>query len=146
MEQAEFRETVIPGKTFFLSLVPLPVAIWLVSLPLNVTIGTAVAVGSYLAAMAIATAKSIRISVSKSKLEVSPATIDRKHVVVAKIIDKKDVFAERGSRLDSRAYTRFQIGVKNLVRIEISDPRDPTPYWLISTRKPRELVRALNTD
>jgi hypothetical protein len=27
--------------------------------------------------------------------------------------------------------------------VEITDPADPAPYWLISTRNPDELVRAL---
>jgi hypothetical protein len=27
--------------------------------------------------------------------------------------------------------------------VDITDPSDPTPYWLFSTRKPEELVAAL---
>jgi hypothetical protein len=30
-----------------------------------------------------------------------------------------------------------------VVRIEITDPSDSTPYWLTSTRRPDELVAAL---
>ncbi len=31
-----------------------------------------------------------------------------------------------------------------VVRIEITDPADRTPYWLASTRHPDELVAALS--
>ena len=30
-----------------------------------------------------------------------------------------------------------------MVKIDITDPSDPTPYWLTSTRRPEELVAAL---
>jgi hypothetical protein len=31
-----------------------------------------------------------------------------------------------------------------VVRIEITDPADRTPYWLTSTRRPEELLAALS--
>jgi hypothetical protein len=46
--------------------------------------------------------------------------------------------------LDTRAFTRFQIGVKSLVKIELVDPQDPTPYWLIATRNPEVLAGLIN--
>jgi hypothetical protein len=33
--------------------------------------------------------------------------------------------------------------IPTAVRIDLNDADDPTPYWFISTRKPVELVRAL---
>ena len=33
--------------------------------------------------------------------------------------------------------------IPTAVRVDLNDPDDPTPYWFISTRKPVELVRAL---
>jgi hypothetical protein len=29
------------------------------------------------------------------------------------------------------------------VKVEITDPADPAPYWLMNTRHPDELARAL---
>jgi hypothetical protein len=29
------------------------------------------------------------------------------------------------------------------VRVTVTDPQDPTPYWLVSTRHPEKLVEAL---
>jgi cation diffusion facilitator CzcD-associated flavoprotein CzcO len=31
------------------------------------------------------------------------------------------------------------------VRVEVVDPDDDTPYWLVGTRQPRELAAALQT-
>jgi hypothetical protein len=30
------------------------------------------------------------------------------------------------------------------VRVEITDPADPAPYWLVSSRRPVELAEALS--
>jgi len=38
-----------------------------------------------------------------------------------------------------RAYLALRFWVKTGVKIELADPADPTPYWLISTKKGREL-------
>ncbi|RZS54291.1 DUF3093 family protein [Microcella putealis] len=52
--------------------------------------------------------------------------------------------AERGVRLDARAWLLLRGDVGPVVRVEITDPDDPTPYWLVSTRRPDELVAALS--
>jgi hypothetical protein len=53
--------------------------------------------------------------------------------------------AERGPNLDARAWTRFRAGIGAVVRLEIVDDADPTPYWLFSTRRPELLVSALRS-
>jgi hypothetical protein len=30
------------------------------------------------------------------------------------------------------------------VRVEVDDPADPTPYWMLSTREPRRLAESIN--
>ncbi|NCZ73340.1 MAG: DUF3093 family protein, partial [Actinobacteria bacterium] len=41
------------------------------------------------------------------------------------------------------AHLALRFWVKTGVKITISDHRDPTPYWLLSSRKSDEIVRAL---
>ena len=33
--------------------------------------------------------------------------------------------------------------LKRAVRVEITDPADPAPYWLVSSRHPEELAQVL---
>jgi hypothetical protein len=51
--------------------------------------------------------------------------------------------AERGPRLDARAWLVIRGWIDPVVRVELNDPIDPVPYWLISTRRPDELVAAI---
>jgi hypothetical protein len=49
----------------------------------------------------------------------------------------------RGPELDARAYLCLRGWIAAGVRVPILDPRDPAPYWLVSSRRPEELAEAL---
>jgi hypothetical protein len=49
-----------------------------------------------------------------------------------------------GPRFDPAAFALHRGWVGPMVFIEVADADDPTPYWLLSTRKPEELVAALH--
>lgn len=48
-----------------------------------------------------------------------------------------------GMDADARAFLLLRPYVSRSVQVPVVDPRDPTPYWLISTRHPDRLVHAL---
>ena len=50
---------------------------------------------------------------------------------------------QRGPLLDARAYLLLRGWVDPVLRVELCDPQDPTPYWLVSTRSPERLDEAL---
>ncbi|SDU35152.1 DUF3093 domain-containing protein [Gordonia westfalica] len=52
--------------------------------------------------------------------------------------------AALGRQLDPAAYLVHRFWVKTMVLIVLDDPDDPTPYWLVSTRRPAELLAALD--
>lgn len=49
-----------------------------------------------------------------------------------------------GPGADHRAFLFTRPFVGSLVRVELADPADPHPYWLVSTRRPRELAAAID--
>lgn len=83
--------------------------------------------------------------VTETTISAKGAEINRNHLGTAILVPKSEVFEELGSKLDSRAWLSIQASVKGLVRVPIKDPSDPTPYWLISTRKPEKLIELLNS-
>jgi hypothetical protein len=48
-----------------------------------------------------------------------------------------------GPELDPAAHLVHRAWVGPVVRIEVTDPDDDTPYWIVSTRDPDALVAAL---
>jgi hypothetical protein len=49
----------------------------------------------------------------------------------------------RGPGADPRAYLFVRGYVGPMVRVEVDDPADPVPYWLVSTRRPQRLATTL---
>lgn len=48
-----------------------------------------------------------------------------------------------GPQLDARAYLCLRGWVRAGLRLELVDPQDPTPYWLVSCRRPQQLADAV---
>jgi hypothetical protein len=139
----KFRERLTPSWSLFLAaLIALP-SFYLVFLPINESVGLVSGLLVTFAIWAAMFLSSPVIQVSEGQLTVEKAHIPLNLLGEAKAIEPSLAFEERGPRLDSRAYVRFQVGVSSLVRVEIRDTSDPTPYWLISTRRPLELIEAL---
>ncbi len=49
-----------------------------------------------------------------------------------------------GVEADARAYLLTRPYLKRAVRVPVLDPRDPAPYWLLSTRRPQRLAAAID--
>ncbi|MEU3270807.1 DUF3093 domain-containing protein [Saccharomonospora sp. NPDC006951] len=56
------------------------------------------------------------------------------------VIGKQDKRKALGPELDPAAFVAHRGWVPSLVRIRLTDPDDPTPYWIISTRHPERLA------
>lgn len=73
------------------------------------------------------------------------AHIDRAFISAARALDTEAARTASGTGLDARAFLVTRPWVKTSVRIDIDDVNDPTPYWLVSSRHPRELAAALGS-
>ena len=145
MIQKLFHERVLPSPGFYAMFLLLPIAIWIVFLPLNIAFGIFLAIASYLVVILVSVWFAPQTIVTNENLQVGAATLPRSSIGQVKPIDASDAFEERGVLLSALAFTKFQFGVKTLVKIYLDDIQDQTPYWLISTRRPSELVTALGS-
>lgn len=74
---------------------------------------------------------------------VLPASVVSKSLVVPESAHRNAL----GRQLDPAAFLVTHSWVRTMVLLVLDDPEDPTPYWLVSTRKPEELLDAfLGTD
>ncbi|HOB03955.1 MAG TPA: DUF3093 domain-containing protein [Propionibacteriaceae bacterium] len=48
-----------------------------------------------------------------------------------------------GVRADPRAYLLYRAFCDGAVEVEVTDPADPHPYWLVSSRRPDQLATAI---
>jgi hypothetical protein len=139
-----FRERVRPNLGTFASIFVLLPAVTLVSEPFDFRIGLALGsfmvIGIWLALYFLAPV----IEVGPENIKAGSAVIARKLLGHTLEIQKDEIFHERGPGLDPASYKMFQGTVRTAVKIAVEDPNDPTPYWILSTRRPAELAGILN--
>jgi DUF3093 family protein len=85
-----------------------------------------------------------RVAVEQGVLTAGAARIPVRHVGATSALDEEATRRLAGRDADARAYLLIRPYLRRAVRVDIADPADPTPYWLISTRHPDALVTALD--
>jgi len=84
-----------------------------------------------------------RVAVEGDTLRAGRAHIALKHVGEVTALDAEGVRRQAGVDADARAYLLLRPYLKRGVRVDITDPADPAPYWLVSCRRPEALVTAV---
>ena len=87
-----------------------------------------------------------RVRVQGGELQVGAAVLPLRSVGRVEVVDRRDKQAALGPELDPAAYVLHRGWVGPLVRLEVTDPDDPTPYWVFSVRRPDRLLTALRGE
>lgn len=99
--------------------------------------------GTAVAAVAASAYGSVRIRVVGDSLIAGDAKIPVAALGEAEILDPEEARAWRTHKADTRAFLLLRAYIPTAVRIEVTDPQDPTPYLYLSTREPERLAEAL---
>lgn len=138
-----YRERVLPGWSAFLPLLLIFPTFWLAFAPINLFAG--IASGSIITLVAVLfmffNASVIRIG--NGEIAVGKARIPVGLVGAIEIAPKGPRLAARIPNLDANAYLALQNSVKGLLKMDITDKNDPTPYWVFSSRSPDKVIRAV---
>src|SRR5690606_14397052 len=139
-----YRERLWPSPLLLIALLLIIPATLLVFLPINQLVGLFVAVALYAASAGVLLARSPLITVGTDGITVGAAHLPSDVIGEVTWFDDAEGTAERGVRLDARAWVVIRGGISAVVRIELRDPADPAPYWLIATRRPAGLAEAID--
>jgi hypothetical protein len=85
----------------------------------------------------------IRVAVTDEELLVDDARLPLHFVADATVLDgeaKRDLL---GPYAEPHAFVVQRPWISRAVQVRLDDPDDPTPYWIVSSRHPDALVRAL---
>jgi hypothetical protein len=96
-----------------------------------------------LTALLVWRAGRVPVRVEDGELHVGTAHIPLEHIGEVEVFAAKDKRAVLGPRLDPTAFVVHRGWVGPVVRARVTDPRDPTPYWLFSTRHPEKVAALL---
>ena len=86
----------------------------------------------------------LEITLTKGWLLVGPAAIERAFIHNFRALDAPEFKRVRGIDADPASYLQIRFWINTAIKIELRDPKDKTPYWLISTNRANELAKLLN--
>jgi len=84
-----------------------------------------------------------RITLTEGWLQVGRARIETRFVGAVVSLDQVEMREVSGPGADARAHLELRPYLSRGVQIEILDPADPAPYWLVSSRRPTQLAVVL---
>ncbi len=140
----KFREVIRPplwlmAFIYFLAF-SLGVAIWAA---MTTAIAAAVMALLTVGVIAIYFAAALVIEVDENELRVGKAHISKRYCGKSDLLTPAEMSLMRTRNADPAAYLAIRFWTSHGVKIEISDERDATPYWLVTTKRGGELIQAL---
>lgn len=140
-----YSETLHAPVSWWLAAVAGAVVVWWVfvfATPMIFAIAMAVVAGA-LACAGVWSYGRVSVGVGDGVVHAGRARIEATFCADATPLDPERTAAVRGPEADARAYLLLRPYIATAVRIELADSRDPTPYWLVSSRHPRRLAAAI---
>lgn len=111
--------------------------------PVSVLVGALVGVGLALGVVAIAVLSAPTITVGDGMLRAGSARVPLSLVGETEVARGDDARLAKGQQLDARAHLVLRPDISPVLRVHLIDPEDPTPYWVLSTRRPEDLAAAI---
>ncbi|MCX0246549.1 MULTISPECIES: DUF3093 domain-containing protein [Streptomyces] len=140
-----YDERLTAPRSWWLIAVLIGIACALMLLPLGtLPLLAGLAGGTVLSAVAVSSYGSARIRVVAGALVAGDARIPLSALGEAEVLDAEEARAWRTHKADVRAFMLLRSYIPTAVRVEVTDPDDPTPYVYLSTRDPKALVAAVN--
>jgi hypothetical protein len=140
----DYREKLWPTPWIYIATLLLVPASILVLAPVSMPAGIVTGIILYLAVVGSLTFTAPVIEVSDGMLRAGRAEVPLAQTGEATPALDAQARVERGTGLDARAFLVIRGWVQPVVKVPITDPSDPTPYWLLSSRHPEELAAEIN--
>lgn len=137
------HERLLPGIGGWSAALGGGVLVGLMAWPVGHVIGVVAAVVAALAGMAALAVTSPVVEVADGHLRAGRARIPLALLAEPVPLDVAATRRELGPDLDARAYVCLRSWARTAVHVAVVDPQDPTPYWLVSTRRPAALAAAI---
>ncbi|HET8896169.1 MAG TPA: DUF3093 domain-containing protein [Protaetiibacter sp.] len=141
-----YRERLWPAPWIFLATALVIPASLLVFLPISTLAGWLVAIALYGAIVATLLISTPTIEVDGDELRAGRARLPLSAVGAVRAARGADAVHERGVGLHADAWLLIRGWIPDVVRVELDDPADPTPYWIISSRRADQLAAAVTAS
>ncbi|QLQ11820.1 MAG: DUF3093 domain-containing protein [Nocardioidaceae bacterium] len=118
---------------------------FLVAVPASVAFAVTAGLALLVAAVFLGYGSAV-IEVADGRLRAGSAHIEVDFLADPVALSPEDTRATLGVRADARAFLVVRPYLRRSVKVTLRDPADPTPYWLINTRRPDSLAAAIRAE
>lgn len=138
-----FRERLWPGPFGWSVLAGFGVFGFIALVPVDLTAAVVTAVLVLGVGVLLAVRAAAVVAVVDGQLVAGSARIPVRVLGSVEVLHRAGVRAALGPGSDARTYTCLRSWVPGGVLVEVRDPDDPTPAWLVSSRRPVALASAI---
>lgn len=138
-----YREKLWPAPWLYIATALVMPASLLVLLPINAFVGLVTAIVLYAGCVLLLVGTSPVLQVTSTHFLAGRARLPLTAVGEVSSFEGEEAKLELGQRLDARSWLLIRGWIAPVVKVEILDEKDPTPFWVVSTRHPKAVVAAI---
>jgi hypothetical protein len=142
-EAVRYRERLSPSLWVIVSAAVIAPMAALVVTPIDTTLALLAGVVGGVAIVALLVAASPTLEVRDGELRAGRAHIDVALTGEVTVLSGEEARLARGPALHPRSWHLIRGGIDPVAIVEITDPDDPAPSWVLSTRTPDRLAGAI---
>lgn len=139
----DYRERLSPSLWMIVSAAVCAPMAALVFVPLDRTVALVIGIAVGVAVVALMLAASPTVSVGGGELRAGRAHIPVELLDEGSWSTGEEARQARGVGLNPRSWHLLRGGIDGVATFAVTDPDDPTPSWVISSRTPDRLVAAV---
>lgn len=140
----EYRERLWPGPLGWIAVVGAAATLGVATAPVGPAAGPVVGVATLVLGVLGALGTSARVEVRGGELVAGRAHIPAALLGTGSVLDRAQVHAALGPGSDARDFVLVRSWLPGAVAVPVTDPADPTPRWIVSSRHPARLLDAID--
>ena len=138
-----YAERLLPGALGWVTAVGFGLFLGVALYPAGQTVALVVGAVATVGGVVGAVAASPRVAVTAGELRAGPARIPVALLGAPEVLDRAGVHASLGPGSDARTWALLRAWLPGAVLVPVTDPQDPTPAWLVSSRRADDLAVAI---
>jgi hypothetical protein len=142
-EQAVYSERLWPSPGVWAATIGFGAALGLIPAPVSAKAALVVAVLGVVGLVTLLLSTTVTLVVTADTFTAGRAKVPLSMVTGVDVLDSAQMRQARGVGLDARAYLCIRGWLPAGARVALGDPTDPTPYWLVSSRRAEALAAAV---
>jgi hypothetical protein len=142
-DQVGYSERLWPSPGIWAATIGFGAALGLIPAPINTQAAVIVGIVGVVAVVTLMVITTPSLTVTADTFVAGRARVPLSMVAEIEELDPAQMRQARGVRLDARAYLCIRGWLPAGARVILKDPEDPTPYWIVSSRRPDVLAKAV---